>query len=137
MALRFLADDCISNSIIQTLAEANHEVLCLRKVLPAESSNAAVITKAREMDAILLSLNGDLADIVSYPPKNYKGIVALQMRNYLRFFLISCQTDSLFKGSACDRALYGKYSWAKLIVSAFRNRRQAQPSGTFARTDWS
>ena len=41
-----------------------------------------VIAKAQEMDAILLSMNGDFADIVTYPPKNYKGIVALQMRNH-------------------------------------------------------
>jgi predicted nuclease of predicted toxin-antitoxin system len=81
MALRFLADHCVSKSIVQTLREANHEVLRLRDVLPVESSDAVVITKAQEIDAILLSLNGDFADIVNYPPKNYKGIVALQMRN--------------------------------------------------------
>ena len=34
------------------------------------------------MDAILLSLNGDFADIVTYPPASYKGIVALQLRNH-------------------------------------------------------
>jgi predicted nuclease of predicted toxin-antitoxin system len=82
MALRFLADHCISNSIVQTLREAKHEVVRLREVLPTESSDAAVIAKAQEIDAILLSLNGDFADIVGYPPKNYKGIVALQMRNH-------------------------------------------------------
>ena len=82
MALRFLADHCVSKSIVQTLREANHEVLRLRDVLPVESSDAVVITKAQEIDAILLSLNGDFADIVNYPPKNYKGIVALQIRNH-------------------------------------------------------
>ena len=81
MALRFLADHCVSNSTVQTLREANHEVLRLRDVLPVESSDTIVITKAQEIDAILLSLNGDFADIVNYPPKKYKGIVALQMRN--------------------------------------------------------
>ena len=29
MALRFLADHCISNSIVQTLREENHDVLRL------------------------------------------------------------------------------------------------------------
>jgi predicted nuclease of predicted toxin-antitoxin system len=81
MALRFLADHCVSNSTVQTLREANHEVLRLRDVLPVESSDTIVITKAQEIEAILLSLNGDFADIVNYPPKKYKGIVALQMRN--------------------------------------------------------
>ncbi len=27
-------------------------------------------------------MNGDFADILTYRPKNYKGIVALQMRNH-------------------------------------------------------
>jgi hypothetical protein len=34
-----------------------------------------VIAKAQEV-------NGDFADIVTYPPKQYRGIVALQMRNH-------------------------------------------------------
>ena len=56
MALRFLADHCVSNFTIQTIREANHEVLRLRDVLPVESSDMVVITKAQEIDAILLSL---------------------------------------------------------------------------------
>jgi predicted nuclease of predicted toxin-antitoxin system len=82
MALRFLADHCVSNFTVQSLRESNHEVLCLRDVLPVESADALVIAKAQEIDAILLSLNGDFADIVNYPPTNYRGIVALQMRNH-------------------------------------------------------
>ncbi len=82
MALRFLADHCISNTIVQTVRDAAHEVVRLRDVLPVESPDTIVIAKAQEMDAILLSMNGDFADIVTYPPKNYKGIVALQMRNH-------------------------------------------------------
>ncbi len=82
MALRFLADHCISNSIVRTLRDAAHEVVRLKDVLPVESPDAIVIAKAQELDAILLSMNGDFADIVTYPPKNYKGIVALQMRNH-------------------------------------------------------
>ena len=82
MALRFLADHCVSNFTVQTLRESNHEVMCLRDVLPVESADALVIAKAQEIDAILLSLNGDFADIVNYRPTNYRGIVALQMRNH-------------------------------------------------------
>jgi hypothetical protein len=42
MALRFLADHCVSNSTVQTLREANHEVLRLKDVLPVESSESIV-----------------------------------------------------------------------------------------------
>ncbi len=82
MALRFLADHCISNFIIQTLQDAKHEVLRLRELLPVDSPDAIVIAKAQEINAILVSLNGDFADIVTYPPRRYKGIVALQLRNH-------------------------------------------------------
>ena len=82
MALRFPADHCISNTIIRALRDAAHEVVRLRDVLPVESPDMIVIAKAQEIDAILLSMNGDFADIVTYPPKNYQGIVALQMRNH-------------------------------------------------------
>jgi predicted nuclease of predicted toxin-antitoxin system len=82
MALRFLADHCISTTIVRTLRDATHEVVRLKDVLPVESPDTIVLAKAQEIDAILLSMNGDFADIVTYPPKNYKGIVALQMRNH-------------------------------------------------------
>jgi hypothetical protein len=55
MALRFLADHCVSNSTVQSLREANHEVLRLKDILPVESPDLVVITKAQEIDAILLS----------------------------------------------------------------------------------
>ena len=32
--------------------------------------------------SILLSFNGDFADIVTYSPERYNGIVALQVRNH-------------------------------------------------------
>jgi predicted nuclease of predicted toxin-antitoxin system len=82
MALQFLADHCVSNSIVRTLRDAGNEVVRLREVLPVESPDRVVIAKAQEIDAILLSMNGDFADIVAYPPRQYKGIVPLQMRNH-------------------------------------------------------
>lgn len=50
--------------------------------MPVESADSLVITKAQEIGAVLLSLNGDFADIVTYPPAKFKGIVALQARNH-------------------------------------------------------
>jgi predicted nuclease of predicted toxin-antitoxin system len=82
MGLPFFADHCVSNAIMQTLRDAGHDVLRLRDHLPIESPDPVVIAKAQELDALLLSLNGDFADIVSYPPANYQGIIALQVRNH-------------------------------------------------------
>jgi predicted nuclease of predicted toxin-antitoxin system len=119
MALRFLADHCVSNSTIQTIQEANHEILRLRDVLPVESSDMVVITKAQEIDAILLSLNGDFSHIVNFPPKDYKGIVALQMHNHAETLpkLVARLTAYLKVHTTA-----GSCSSSKLIVSAFGNK---------------
>ncbi|MFB3920697.1 MAG: DUF5615 family PIN-like protein [Terriglobia bacterium] len=82
MALRLFADHCVSNLIIQTLQGAGCEILRLRDHLPVESPDSKVITKAQELEAILLSLNGDFADIVAYPPRQFRGIIALQVLNH-------------------------------------------------------
>src|SRR5438552_16553171 len=70
-----LADHCISNLIVQTLRDAKYEVFRLRDLLPVDSSDAVVIAKAQEVNAIVLSLNGHFADIVTYPPRNYGGLL--------------------------------------------------------------
>jgi hypothetical protein len=57
MALRFLADHCVSNSTIQSLREAHHEVLRLKDVLPVESSDTIVIAKAQQWSLCFLLLN--------------------------------------------------------------------------------
>jgi predicted nuclease of predicted toxin-antitoxin system len=80
MALRFLADHCIPNAIVKVLNEANHEVIRLRNILPTDSVDSLVIAKAQEITAILISLNGDFADTVTYPPGRFCGIIALQIR---------------------------------------------------------
>ncbi|MBN1866536.1 DUF5615 family PIN-like protein [Candidatus Sumerlaeota bacterium] len=82
MSLRFFADHCVPNSVVQTLRNAGHEVFLLKEHLRPDSDDRVVIAKAGEMEAILVSLNGDFADIVAYPPSRHKGIVALQVRNH-------------------------------------------------------
>src|SRR5437868_3547614 len=82
MGLRFFADHCVSNSVVMALRDAGHEVLRLKEHVACDSDDPIVIAKAQELEAILLSLNGDFADIVTYPPSRYRGIVALQVKNH-------------------------------------------------------
>ncbi len=82
MPLRFFADQCVSRSIMEALEVEGYEVLRLKDYLPINAPDPDVLAKAQELDAILVSLNGDFADIVSYPPSRFKGIVALQIRNH-------------------------------------------------------
>ena len=82
MSLRFFLDHCVSNFIVRALNNAGHETICLKDYIKQEAPDSLVILKAQELDTILVSLNGDFADIVSYPPGNYKGIISLQLRNH-------------------------------------------------------
>ncbi len=82
MSLRFFADHCVPNSVIQALRGAGHEVFILKEHIPQDSDDGVVIIKAQELASILLSLNGDFADIATYPPSQYQGIIALQVRNH-------------------------------------------------------
>jgi hypothetical protein len=68
--------------VIQALRGAGHEVLILTEHIPPDSEDAVVIRKAQELESILVSLNGDFADITTYPPARYKGIIALQVKNH-------------------------------------------------------
>ena len=82
MSLRFFSDQCVPAEIIETLRRHGHQVTLLREVLPIRSIDPVVIAKAQEQGAMLVSLNGDFADIVAYPPANYLGVVAIQLHNH-------------------------------------------------------
>ena len=82
MSLRFFSDQCVPAEITDFLKHNHHEVTLLREVLPIRSLDPIVIAKAQALQAVLVSLNGDFADIVAYPPAAYGGIIAIQLHNH-------------------------------------------------------
>ncbi len=119
MGLRFFADHCVSTTIIQSLRQRDHDDILLRQHLPIDAPDSRVIAKAQELDAILVSLNGDFADIVAYPPAQYKGIIALQLRNHPEL------TPQLMATPLAYLARYpdmGHYRGKLLLVEAHRIR---------------
>jgi predicted nuclease of predicted toxin-antitoxin system len=81
MALRLFIDHCVPLSIARALEAEGYEVLLLRDHLPTDAPDADVIAEAQRSEAVLVTLNGDFADLVAYPPERYGGILALQVRN--------------------------------------------------------
>jgi predicted nuclease of predicted toxin-antitoxin system len=82
MSLRFFSDQCVPTEITESLKRQGYAVALLREVLPVNSPDPVVIAKALELRAVLVSLNGDFADIIAYPPSNYSGIIAIQLNNH-------------------------------------------------------
>ncbi len=63
MELSFFADHCVPYSIVRSLRDKGYEVLILKEYIPPDSPDTLVIAKAQELKTILISLNGDFADI--------------------------------------------------------------------------
>jgi len=82
MSLRIFADHCIPNSVISDLKSLGHQVIRLKDEIPADSPDSLVIVKAKELNCILVSLDSDFSNIVIYPPKEYIGIISLQIKNH-------------------------------------------------------
>ncbi|WP_251980294.1 DUF5615 family PIN-like protein [Salinibacter ruber] len=117
--MQFFVDHCVPRSIGDTLESEGHEVIRLSARLRVDAEDSAVIEEAQKIGAILLSLNGDFADLLRYPPEEYGGIVALQVRN--RPEAIPSIMDRLLEylGQHPDRSHYvGKL----LLVEAHRIR---------------
>lgn len=82
MNVRFFVDQCVPRSVSEALRGAGYQTEILREHLPADAVDAGVIAYAQTIDAILVTLNGDFADIINYPPSKFGGIVALQVKNH-------------------------------------------------------
>lgn len=82
MSLRFFSDHCIPTAVSRSLSKEGHQVLLLRDVMPTRSPDAEVIAKAQELECPFVSVNGDFADIVAYPPGAFRGNLAIQLHNH-------------------------------------------------------
>ena len=82
MSLRFFVDQCVPLSVSESLRNAGHRTEILRDHLPVNAKDPDVIAYAQALDAVLVTLNGDFADIINYPPSKFGGIIALQVRNH-------------------------------------------------------
>jgi predicted nuclease of predicted toxin-antitoxin system len=121
VSLGFFADQCIPESVIKSLQSAGHEVQRLKDHLPVDAPDTNVIEKAQELNAILVSLDGDFADIVNYPPGRYKGIISLQIENHPEIMPSLLQTLNSYLSSHDDMS---HYSGKLLIAEAHRIRRR-------------
>ena len=81
MSLCFFIDQCVPRLVSDSLQSAGYQIELVKDHIPIDSPDPKVIAQAQALAAILLTLNGDFADIINYPPANYGGILALQLKN--------------------------------------------------------
>ena len=103
--LRFFADQCLPADVSTALRTVG-EVTLLRQVLPIRAQDPVVIKKAQELDSTLVTVNGDFADVVEYPPANFGGIIALQLHNHPETVRAVIQQLCGYIGDHPDREFY-------------------------------
>ena len=58
--MKVLLDHCVPNQVGRMLADAGRDVVRLAECLPTDAPDPIVLSRAAELDAVLVSLNGDL-----------------------------------------------------------------------------
>ena len=75
MRLKFFANHCISNFIIEKLFDEGYKVFRLREYIPQDSPDPVVILKAQKLNSILISLKIlDYFCIIVVTPERKLGI---------------------------------------------------------------
>src|ERR1044072_7794335 len=82
MSVRLFMDQCVPRSVGESRRKAGYAIELLRQHLPINAKDPEVIASAQSLDALLITLNGDFADIINYRPARFGGIIALQVKNH-------------------------------------------------------
>ena len=82
--MKILTDENISNKLIYLLREEGHDVLAAIEEFRTISDNNLINIAKRER-RILLTLDKDFANIITYPPKDYCGIIRIRIHPPFNF----------------------------------------------------
>ena len=97
--MKFLVDENLPNALAAELSTQGFDVV----KATAGSSDAEVSALAQKDKRVLLTLDKDFADIISYPPSEYHGIICFRLKHpvptsimrSLRLVLSNFENDSI------------------------------------------
>jgi predicted nuclease of predicted toxin-antitoxin system len=73
-----LLDQCVPNKFQRIIQLWGYQADLLSQHIAIESTDKAVIELAQKLDAVLLTIDLDFANILDYPPADYEGIVVMR-----------------------------------------------------------
>lgn len=77
--MRFLLDANLPRSAVEMISKLGHEVVFARDIGLAAATDHVIAARARESGAALITRDLDFADIRSYPPESFHGLVILRL----------------------------------------------------------
>lgn len=106
--MRFLLDADLPRSAAQVIQENRQEVLDVRDIGLGRATDAEIARHARDNGLILTTADFDFADIRSYPPRDYPGILVLALPRVATAGYICSLLDSFLRQSELVESLPGR-----------------------------
>lgn len=73
-----ILDHCVPQRYLRLLQAWGYDAHLMTEHIPRDAPDSEVIALAVKLDAILLTVDLDFANILDYPPSEYQGIVVLR-----------------------------------------------------------
>ncbi|CAG0954962.1 hypothetical protein PLCT2_00415 [Planctomycetaceae bacterium] len=116
--MKWLIDASLPRSVADVLNEGGHECVDVRDIGLATASDEVLATHAKAHGLVIITGDFDFADIRMYPPREYAGIVVLQVPERASLDFVLNMIRNLLKQAEILDLLPGKLA----IVDAARIR---------------
>lgn len=86
--MKFTVDENLPIDLAELLRQAGHDVVTLSDHHDAGERDALLIRSCQQDESILVTLDVDFADIRSYPPSEYPGIIVFRVNRLDKPYLL-------------------------------------------------
>lgn len=76
--MNILLDHCVPRRYLRLIQSWGHTATSLSQHLVPDVDDTVVIALAEKLDAVLLTIDLDFANILDYPPADYGGIIVMR-----------------------------------------------------------
>jgi predicted nuclease of predicted toxin-antitoxin system len=76
--MSFLIDQCVPRKFLREIRSWGYDASLVSEHIATDSHDSTVIALAQQIDAVLVTVDLDFANIFDYPPPNYAGIIVLR-----------------------------------------------------------
>src|SRR5262249_25393815 len=121
--MHFLLDANMPRSAADAIRAAKHECTHVRDTPLGDATDEAIAAHARAQGMTLVTRDLDFADVRTYPPEDFAGIVVLTVPDTASAALITQLVVSFLAQSECVAALPGRLA----IVDLARIRLRPKP----------
>jgi predicted nuclease of predicted toxin-antitoxin system len=106
--MRFLIDADLPRSVSQIIQKHGHEAVDVRDVGLTDAKDFAIARYAQTQGLCLITGDSDFSDIRNYPPRQYAGIIVLDLPRNSTATYINHLLDSFLSHSHLVAGLAGK-----------------------------